>query len=89
MDYSEAHKNGFWHEWCKDNHETLSDKIDRFFGKWPDGYNTLMFYHGIGEGSRVMEFCNNGINSGWWTVVMRERDYYINKLNKISWEQIA
>jgi hypothetical protein len=86
MDYKYAHENGFCHEWCKDNNKTLSEKVDKFFGKWPDEYGYLKFYHGT---ERTMEFSNNPHNSGWWTTVLTRKDYYKNKLDQIPWEQIA
>jgi hypothetical protein len=89
MSYKYAHENGFYHEWCKDTDETVCDKIDKFFGGWPEQAGVLMFYHGDKDKGRTMKFFKSGSNSEWWTVVMRKRDYYKNKLNKISWENIA
>lgn len=79
FDYKIAHANGFCHEWLIDTKATLVEKVDRFFGGWPVEYNALLFYHGMGEGSRVMEFGANGgvgFNRDWWTPVLTDIEYY-------------
>jgi hypothetical protein len=73
IDYTEAHAGDFRHDWIIDKTASLVEKVDRHFGGWPVQFKQLMFSHCE---RRTMEFSTGGPNTGWWTTVLTDKEYY-------------
>lgn len=84
-----AQADDFYHEWIKDTNETLVAKVDKHFGGWPVDYNQLLFFHGCEEKERSMRFGKDERNTGWWTKVLTDKDYYAVKLGFKEHSELA
>lgn len=66
------------------SHPSMFATDEQFFkmiddtGGWPAGYKYAGFEH---TDERLAGFTNSCVNSGWWTVVVNEDDYYLWKLS--------
>lgn len=55
-------------------------------GGWPLGYRFVGFEH---TDERAAGFCNQSINTGWWTVVNSADDYYLWKLSPEALQSVV
>lgn len=60
-----------------DSHEKIASLVDEVIGGWPSDAASLKFYHGE---KREMQFSSNCYNTDWWTNILTQEEYYLQKL---------